>query len=210
MRGITQILITMTTEPRPCRGTAKILATATPDGGIANFLLPVTEHLHTSREHLPKARKPASIADTRFEQKREQRQTCCDQCNHLKVGNQAGAFYHRQNMPPAGERQAAWERGDWDASWYCTECYMRYYNYSYEAVCEKLGFTGRAGKKARYAKEPFVIGKRDRDEEPGPAQERERVLKRRKEDTTGAQLKWVGNALTLISGTTIVVLRRGI
>ena len=87
---------------------------------------------------------------------------------------------------------------------------MRYYNYSYEAVCEKLGFTGRAGKKARYAKEPFVIGKRDRDEEPGPAQERERVLKRRKEDTTGAQLKWVGNALTLISGTTIVVLRRGI
>ena len=82
-----------------------------------------------------------------------------------------------------------------------------------------LGFTGRAGRKARYAKEPFVIaelaprtwiGKRDRDEEPGPAQERERVLKRRKEDTRGAQLKWVGNALTLISGTTSVVLGRGI
>ena len=96
---------------------------------------------------------------------------------------------------------------------------MRYYHYSYEAVCEMLGFTGRAGKKARYAKEPFVIaeldprtwiGKRDRDEERGPAQERERVLKRRKEDTRGAQLKWVGNALTLISGTTSVVLGRGI
>ena len=73
--------------------------------------------------------------------------------------------------------------------------------------------------KWRWSKEPFVIaelaprtwiGKRDRDEEPGPAQERERVLKRRKEDTRGAQLKWVGNALTLISGTTIVVLGRGI
>ena len=152
MRGITQILITMTTEPRPCRGTAKILATATPDGGIANFLLPVTEHLHTSREHLPKARKPASIADTRFEQKREQRQTCCDQCNHLKVGNQAGAFYHRDDMPPAGERKAAWERGDWDASWYCIDCYRRHYKSSYAAVREMLGFTERAEKKARYAK----------------------------------------------------------
>ena len=73
--------------------------------------------------------------------------------------------------------------------------------------------------KWRWSKEPFVIaelaprtwiGKRDRDEEPGPAQERERVLKRRKEDTRGAKLKWVDNALTLISGTTIVVLGRGI
>ena len=72
------------------------------------------------------------------------------------------------------------------------------------------------------ANNPFVIAeldviaelesmtKRDRDEEPGPAQERERVLKRRKEDTRVAKLKWVGNALTLISGTTIVVLGRGI
>ena len=39
-----------------------------------------------------------------------------------------------------------------DASWYCTECYMLYYNCSYEAVCDMLGFSGRAGKKARYAK----------------------------------------------------------
>ena len=71
----------------------------------------------------------------------------------------------------------------------------------------------------RWSKEPFVIaelepmtwiGKRDRDEEPGPAQERERVPKRRKEDTRVAKLKWVGNALFLISGSTIVVLGRGI
>ena len=100
----------------------------------------------------PKARKPASIADTRFEKKRELRQTRCDQCNELKGGNEAGAFCHRQNMPPAGERKAAWECGDWDATWYCTECYMLYYNCSYGAVCDMLGFTGRAGKKARYAK----------------------------------------------------------
>ena len=30
-------------------------------------------------------------------------------------------------MPPTEERAAAWERGDWDATWYCTKCYMRYY-----------------------------------------------------------------------------------
>ena len=100
----------------------------------------------------PKARKPASIADTRFEKKRELRKARCDQCNELKGGNEAGAFCHRQNMPPAGERKAAWECGDWDASWYCTECYMQYYNCSYGAVCDMLGFTERDAKKACYAK----------------------------------------------------------
>ena len=53
-------------------------------------------------------------------------------------------------MPLVAEREAAWERGDWDATWYCTECYMRYYNFSYEAVIDMLGFTERAAKKARY------------------------------------------------------------
>ena len=101
----------------------------------------------------PKARKPAGIRDTRFEKKRELRQTRCDQCNKVKGGNAAGAFCHRENMPAAGERKAAWERGDWDATWYCTECYMVYYDCSYEEICAMLGFTGRAAKKARYANE---------------------------------------------------------
>ena len=52
--------------------------------------------------------------------------------------------------------------------------------------------------------------KRDRDEEPGPAQERERVPKRRKEDTRAAKLQWLGNTLALICGPRIVVLGRGI
>lgn len=100
----------------------------------------------------PKARKPASITDSRFEKQRELRQTLCDQCNEPKSGNQAGAFCHRENMPRAGDRKEAWECGDWDASWYCTACYMQYYRCSYEEVLEKLGFTERAGKKARYAR----------------------------------------------------------
>ena len=103
--------------------------------------------------HPPKPRKPASITDGRFESKRALRKTRCDQCNELKVGNEAGAFCYRQDMPPTDEREAAWERGDWDATWYCTECYMRYYDLEdYAAVRNTLGFTARATKKARYGK----------------------------------------------------------
>ena len=95
----------------------------------------------------PKPRKPASIADTRFDKKRKLRQVLCGQCGELKSGDEAGAYFHRQNMPPAGERKAAWERGDWDATWYCIECYMLPYNCSYGAVCDRLGFTDRSVKK---------------------------------------------------------------
>ena len=97
----------------------------------------------------PKPRKPASIADTRFLQKRELRRARCGQCGELKGGNEAGAFWHRHNMPPWVEREAAWECGDWDATWYCTECYMVYCNCSYGAVCDMLGFSARSAKKAR-------------------------------------------------------------
>ena len=98
----------------------------------------------------PKLRTPASIEDTRFEKKRVLRKSRCGQCGELKGGNASGAFYHRNTMPLVAEREAAWERGDWDATWYCTECYMRCHNFSYEAVIDMLGFTERAAKKARY------------------------------------------------------------
>ena len=56
-------------------------------------------------------------------------------------------------MPPTETREAAWERGDWDATWYCTECYMLYYKlHDYAAVGAMLGFSKRADKKARSAK----------------------------------------------------------
>ena len=54
--------------------------------------------------------------------------TCCGRCGHLKGGNEAGALCRGRNLPPVGERQAAWERGDWDASCYCIDCFMRYYD----------------------------------------------------------------------------------
>ena len=45
--------------------------------------------------------------------------TCFGRCGHLKGGNEAGALCRGRNLPPVGERQAAWERGDWDATCYC-------------------------------------------------------------------------------------------
>ena len=105
----------------------------------------------TGPAHPPNARKPAIIEDTRFEKERELRKIRCDRCYKLKVGNEAGAFWDRADMPAAGSRKAAWERGAWDASWYCTDCYMRYYNCSQQEVYRRLGFTERDRKKARFA-----------------------------------------------------------
>jgi hypothetical protein len=96
-------------------------------------------------------RTPATITDTRFLRERVLRETRCEQCGKPFSGNEAGAYCHRENMPPAGERKAAWERGDWDATWYCIGCYMEYYDCSPKAIFDMLGFTGRAAKKARYA-----------------------------------------------------------
>ena len=96
-------------------------------------------------------RKPAFISDTRFAKERKLRKTRCGQCDDLFGGNEAGAFWHRENMPPPGERKTAWESGDWDATWYCIGCYMRYYNCTREAIVDMLGFTARAAKKACYA-----------------------------------------------------------
>ena len=57
----------------------------------------------TSPKNPPKPRTPARIADTRYEIKRELRKERCDHCHELESGNAAGAFWHRQNTPTAGE-----------------------------------------------------------------------------------------------------------
>ena len=57
----------------------------------------------TSPTNPPKPRTPARIADTRYEIKRELRKERCDHCHELESGNAAGAFWHRQNTPTAGE-----------------------------------------------------------------------------------------------------------
>ena len=60
---------------------------------------------------------PVGIADSRFEQRREERQVRCDSCRLGVQGNAAGAYHQRRGMPPSAERESAWLRGDWDATW---------------------------------------------------------------------------------------------
>ena len=51
----------------------------------------------------------------------------------------------------------ALERGDWDVTWYCTDCYMRYYICSYRAVCHRLGFHDRALQKAATRRRRYAL-----------------------------------------------------
>ena len=117
---------------------------------VPSYKPPETKTPATQTPKTPKAKKPARIDDTRFAKERELRHTRCDECKQMKGGNEAGAFCYRENMPAAGEREAAWVRGEWDASWYCTQCYMLYWKCSYEEVRDRLNFSERAGKKARF------------------------------------------------------------
>ena len=55
-----------------------------------------------------------------------------------------------------------------------------------------------------------TTSKRHRDEELGPAQGQERVSRRRKKDTRVATLQWLNDALALICGPRVLILRRGI
>ena len=99
--------------------------------------------------HPRKPRKPATITDQRFETRRAQRVVVCDDCGGVKRGNDAGSFWQWRNMLPTGERRVAWERGDFDARWYCIECYRRFWGLrNHEDVYHWLNWSSRARKKA--------------------------------------------------------------
>ena len=99
---------------------------------------------------------PPTVTDLRFLKERGHRQYRCDneECpdryKKMKKGHDAGAFYHRKNLPKAGNRKSAWESGEWDATWYCTQCYMSWWDCTKEQVMVKLKFAPRAEKKAKY------------------------------------------------------------
>jgi hypothetical protein len=67
-------------------------------------------------------RRPSKIIDSRFDKRRCDRAICCDGCRYWYRGNAVGAFCHTRGMPTTLFRRAAWERGEWDATWYCIEC----------------------------------------------------------------------------------------
>ena len=61
--------------------------------------------------------------DSRFDKRRALRAVCCDGCENWYQGNAVGAFWHTSDMPAPLFRREAWELGEWDASWYCIDCY---------------------------------------------------------------------------------------
>ena len=98
----------------------------------------------------PQPRRPARIEDTRFDKRRAHRWVCCDGCQHWYQGNEVGAHCHREHMQPTAGRKTAWERGEWDATWYCIGCYQEHFDCSRSEVLNWLGFSLRDIRKALY------------------------------------------------------------
>ena len=94
--------------------------------------------------------RPIEIVDSRFEKGRSDRAIRCDGCRVWHRGNVVGTFWWRRGMPSAGLRRAAWERGDWDASWYCIPCCAKYWDCSDCEVRAFLGFSARQAQKDKF------------------------------------------------------------
>ena len=58
-------------------------------------------------------------------------------------GNDVGTFWDTEGMPDVEYRKTAWEAGDWNASWYCIQCWGEYWHCTKEEVMYYLGFTKR-------------------------------------------------------------------
>ena len=95
-------------------------------------------------------RRPMEIRDLRFEKGRLRRDILCDGCGFQFRGNAVGAFYDTERMPSPEFRRPAWERGEWDASWYCIGCFADFWHCSQERVMERLGFTTRQAQKNKF------------------------------------------------------------
>ena len=84
------------------------------------------QHLHG---FLWRVRRPAVITDDRLRKKKKNRKIICDRCKKTLV-YQGQTICHLGNFihaPPKtaislSDRVKAWERGEWNATYYCTEC----------------------------------------------------------------------------------------
>ena len=90
----------------------------------------------------------------------------CDECSYWFTGNAVGAFRHTGDMPAVEFRREAWERGDWDASWYCIQCYAEHWNCTEKEVMVNLGFSKRQDQKNQYSKSAHAAGASTRPPNP--------------------------------------------
>ena len=128
-----------------------------PQASPAQAATATTGHAAAACDHpatgAPSVPTPRHICDSRFEKRRLMRAVCCDCCERWYRGNAVGAFWQRSDMPAPEFRREAWEAGEWDASWYCIDCYAESLACSETEVRELLGFTARQVRRDEYQSE---------------------------------------------------------
>ena len=118
-------------------------------------------------EGFPVHRQPKVVSDNRFEMERKERWVYCDgcgtECNHNYKGDfflAAQRHYHKHfflsydehmfALPLAAKRAELWEKGSFDARWYCIQCYGKEWQMNTGKVAEVLGFTARKETRRTY------------------------------------------------------------
>ena len=109
-------------------------------------------------EGYPVHRRPTKVLDNRFAYERIKRWVYCDgcgtKCNHNYKGDfflAAQRHYHKHfhlsydehmfALPLSARREELWEKGSFDARWYCIKCYGKTWQMNPGYVAEMLGFT---------------------------------------------------------------------
>ena len=92
------------------------------------------------RYDLGHQRTPPEVLDTRFSIVRYQSHFRCDSCQWTFYGRRAGNFVQSAREVSKVDLGKLWERGEVDASWYCTDCWRQHY--SIETLQETKAFIG--------------------------------------------------------------------
>ena len=112
----------------------------------------------------PRERAPPQCNDKRFEYHRNQRWAFCDACDTKKnegeflcvAGPRKEDFEHEgstrvnYSLPPAFTRKLAWEKGEFDATWWCVKCYAKKWDATPEDVRQMLGWVKWRDSRQKY------------------------------------------------------------
>ena len=86
----------------------------------------------------------SGVYDLRFfEKNRDERVYRCDRCGLRFKGGSVGRFCHVDPIPAAKFREAEWERGKWNATWFCISCHAEVLDRTEEQIMTDFGFRRR-------------------------------------------------------------------
>ena len=95
------------------------------------------------RLHVGAVRTPEVVEDTRFTAALSRARFRCDRCGTVSRGRRTGTFTSEARQYPRCELGYRWRRGEVDASWYCTSCWMELLGAASIAETEKVIGTNR-------------------------------------------------------------------